>query len=243
MAEGLTTADGEVLDVDRAEAEFAAAMAAPPVDRPGLAAPERRPPEPPADPETAPHGWMWDRGEWRPKKAPGRPRAASEDKPRVASGPAPKVDKPKGSSKLDEAKSPTDFRKTVRETAEAAWFVLASTPVPEQVFGFKTGNLRTKLRVQAALVEANVDGLANGLNLVAQHNRFVAAGLSRLASGEGGLWVLPAVMMLAPFVAGTGQLWAGQLADAATLEDLAGQQEQKAAAYLEQMAAAATAEA
>lgn len=237
MAEGLATADGEVLGIDQAEAEFAAAMAAPPAGKAGLPAPEKRPPEPPADAEAAPHGWMWERGEWRPKKASGRPRVASGDKPRVTAAPVVSAPKVKPADKPKEKVS--DFRKPVRETIESAWFVLASTPVPERLFGYDTGGLRTKLRVQAKLLEANVDGIAAGLNTIAQHNRFVAAGLNRLASGDGGLWVLPAVMMLAPFVAATGQLWSGQLADAETLEKLASQTEAEAAQYLETMAQAA----
>jgi hypothetical protein len=235
MPESLSTIDGEPLDVDRSEAEFAAAMAAPPADKPGMTAPSRKPPEPAADPEAAPHGWTWSDGEWRAKKAPGRPRGGPADKPRVTdSPPAP----PPSATSTAPAR---DFRATLRETAEAAWFVLASVPVPEQAFGFKLAGVKTRIRVQAALLEANVENLAGGLNMLGQHNRFVAQALTRLASGEGGLWVLPAVMLLAPFVAQTGQLWTGQLVDEPTLEAMAAATEKQAQAYLAEQAKAATA--
>src|SRR2546430_13400595 len=114
MPESLSTVHGEALDVDRAEADFAAAMAAPPVDKPAVPAPARKPPEPAPDPVTAPHGWTWTDGEWRPKKAHGRPRAT--DKPRVTDAPSgtakatqTKTDGPKGTRS-------TDYRKTLRET-------------------------------------------------------------------------------------------------------------------------------
>jgi len=234
MAESLATLDGDPVDVDAAERDFAAAMAAPPADRPGKPAPARRPPEPDPDPENAPNGWTFLDGQWRPKKKAGRPRTPpAEDKARVSTGPAPAAAKTAPSS----PRSKVDFRKALRETCEAAWFVLASVPVPEQAFGFKLGGLRTKLRVQAALIQSNVDGLAAGVNLIGQHNRFVRQGLERLQSGEGGLWVLPACMLLAPFAAQTAQLWSGQLDDT-TLDAVAGQTEASVTAYVEQLAAA-----
>jgi hypothetical protein len=204
-------------------------MASPPEDKPGKAAPPRKSPEPSPDPVAAPHGWTWIDGDWRPKKAPGRPRTA--DKPRVTDAPAP----PK-TGKADPPK--TDHRKALRETCEALWFALAVIPVPDKAFGYSLGGLRTRLRVQAHLVETNVDALAAGLNTVGQHNGFMARALSRLSAGEAGLWVLPAALMLAPFVAQTGQLWSGQLADDSTLDAIAGQTEAKVTEYVEKLAAA-----
>jgi hypothetical protein len=234
MPEALATLDGERLDVDRTEAQFAAAMAAPPSEKPGMAAPARKPPEPPVDPQQAPHGWTWADGEWRPKKAPGRPRTPA-DKPRVTDSP------PAPPPAATHAAAPArDYRTTLKEAAEALWFVLAAAPVPQQAFGFKLTNVRRNLRVQAALIESNVDNLAGGLNLIAQHNKFVARAVARVEKGEGGLWVLPAVMLLAPLAAQTGQLWSGQLTDPATLEAIATKTEQDVGTYLAKMAEAAT---
>lgn len=241
MAESLSTLAGEPVETDTSEAAFAAAMAAPAADRPGLAAPARRPPEPAPDPENAPHGWTFAEGEWRPKKTAGRPRTAAE-KPRVTDAPAAPATKPAAAPTAVAAPATkADYRQALRETAEAAWFVLATTPVPEQAFGFKLGRFRTQLRVQAYLIEQNADGLANGINTVGQHNRFVGQALARLAAGEAGLWVLPAVMMLAPFAAGTAQLWSGKLAGQAELDDLAGKVEEQATQYLANLAASAAA--
>src|SRR6266516_4761682 len=183
-------------------------MAAPAADRPGMPAPARKPPEPAADPQTAPHGWTWTDGEWRPKKAPGRPRSA--DKARVT-----------------------------KDVAETVWFGLATTPVPDQAFGYNLRGLRTRLRVQAAIVEENLDALAGGVAMVAKHNRFVQRACERLATGEGGLWVLPATTMLAPFVAATAQLWSGRLADENQLEQIAEATEANARVYLQQLLKAA----
>ncbi len=237
MVETLSTLDGERVDVDQADAQFAAAMAAPPVDKPGRPAPGKRPPEPPADPAAAPHGWTFVGGEWRPKKAPGRPRHASPaDKPRVTDAPPPPAS-PAGKS----APGKVDYRKPLKEVFEAAWFVLAASPIPQRAFGFDLGGLRRTVRVQAALIEGNTDALAGGVNLISQHNGFIGRAVSRLSAGEGGLWVLPAVMLLAPFVAQTGQLWSGQLADDATLDAVAAQTEANVRVYLEKLATAAAA--
>lgn len=230
MGEQLLTADGAPVEVDQTEAAFAAAMAAPPADKPGMAAPPRRPPEPPADAQAAPHGWTYAEGEWRPKRAPGRPRATAADKPRVTEAPpTPPAAGPAG------AASKPDYSPACRITAESLWLVMAVAPVPDAAFGFKLGSLRRSLRAQAALIEMNVDGLAGGLNLIGQNNRFVGRMLSRGAAGEGGLWVLPAVMMLAPFAAQSAQLWAGKVDDA-TIDALAARTETGAANYLAQLA-------
>jgi len=234
VAEGLSTLDGEQIDVDTSEAAFAAAMAAPPVDQPGMAAPARKPPMPEPDPVAAPHGWRYTGGQWIPKQPPGRkPAEAKADKPRVTTAPpAP--------GKTTSSGSKHDFRATIKEAAESLWFGLASVPVPDKAFGYDLGGVRTKLRVQAHLIESNVDALAAGLNQIGQHNRFVAAGLRRLQSGEGGLWVLPTAMMLAPFITATGALWSGNLTDEVQLDAIAGKVEADAKDYIEQVAKTAT---
>ncbi len=241
MAEALATLEGEPIAIDQAEAAFAAAMAAPAADRPGMPAPARKPPEPAADPQTAPHGWTWTDGEWRPKKAPGRPRSA--DKARVTEA---KPDAPKSTTKTPPAGSvpprgspAVDFSSVIKDVAETVWFGLATTPVPDQAFGYNLRGLRTRLRVQAAIVEENLDALAGGVAMVAKHNRFVQRACERLATGEGGLWVLPATTMLAPFVAATAQLWSGRLADENQLEQIAEATEANARVYLQQLLKAA----
>lgn len=236
MAETLATLDGEAVDVDQAEAAFAAAMAAPPADRPGMAAPPRKPPEPAPDPEKAPHGWTWTDGEWRPKKAAGRPRRGSEDKARVTDAP-PAMAAPAGPGvKPDRPK--VDYRKTVKEFCEGVWFLLAAAPLPDKVFGYEIGAVRTRVRVQAYLVEQNANALAAGFHEIGQHNRFVARGLARLKAGEAGLWILPTMMLLAPFATATSQLWGGQL-DAASLDAIAAKTEADVADYLEKLTDAA----
>lgn len=239
MAEGLATLEGEQLDIDASEAEFAAAMAAPPSDRPGLAAPSKRPPMPEADPETAPHGWTFDGGEWRPKKSPGR-KAAPAEKPRVVDGPAPAAAaKPKTAAKP--AAPAKDYRKVVGETLEGIWFSLATVPIPETAFGYRLGGIRTRLRVQAGLIEQNAAELVGGITTMATHNRFVAQALDRLSTGESGLWILPAVSLLAPFVAATAQLWTGKLGSEEELEKLATKTEEAAVEWVQAQAQAAAA--
>jgi len=242
VAESLATLDGELVDLDATEAAFAAAMAAPATDKPGMPAPARRPPEPEPDAENAPHGWTWDSdaGEWRAKKSPGRPRSAA-DKARVTTAPSPS--RPAAAAAPSTAPPPAtpkqgrlDYRRVVRDTAEAAWFVLATVPVPEQAFGYKLGGLRVKVRAQAALLEQHLDGVAGGVATIAAHNSMLARALARMDAGEGGLWVLPAVMMLAPFVAATGQLWAGKLDDGELVDELAAHTEAAAQAYLSALA-------
>lgn len=234
--------DGEPIDLDATEAAFAAAMAAPPADRPGMAAPARKPPKPADDPDAAPYGWTFTDGEWRPKKTAGRPTAAA-DKARVTAKAPPVVHSPESRPGAGKPKTekPRDYTKSVKEVAEAVWFVAATVPVPDQALGYKLTGLRTKLRVQAAIVESNVDGIAGGLNLIGQHNKFVGNALSRMASGEGGLWVLPACMMLAPFAAQTAQLWTAGL-DGVDLDQVAEHTEAQAAAYVQKLAEAATAQ-
>lgn len=238
MAEGLATLEGEAIDFDQSEAQFAAAMAAPPSDKPGMAAPARKPPEPAPDPENAPHGWTWRDGEWKAKQAPGRPRSAG-DKPRVAAGPAPaaKAAAKPASPKAAPAK---DYRKVVGETLEGLWFTMATAPIPDTAFGYRLTGIRTRLRVQAGLIEQNINELVGGTTTVAAHSPFVARLLDRLSSGESGLWILPAVTLMAPFVAATAQLWTGKLGSEEELEKLATKTEESAAEWVQlQLQAAA----
>jgi hypothetical protein len=248
MPELLATLEGDVIDVDRAEADFAAAMAAPAADRAGMPAPARKPPEPDPDPDRAPHGWTYDEGEWRPKKHPGRPRTADKsDRPRVADAPRSSTSSSSTSSSSTRppasapAKAPANYTRAIKDTAEGLWFMLATVPVPDQAFGYQLAGLRTRARVQAHLVEQNVDRLAAGVNLIGQHNKFVGRALERLAAGEGGLWILPACMALAPFVAATGQLWTGTLGDESDLQHIAAKVEADAQTYIQQMAGQAAA--
>lgn len=230
MAEGLFTVEGEPIDVDASEAAFAAAMAAPPADKKGLAAPTKRPPEPPAD-DKAPHGYTYIDGEWRPKKAAGRPKAG--DKARVTeAAPAKAVATAKPADKTAPTAAP-DYRETLEDGLEAIWFVLASTPVPDQLLGYKLRGLRVRMRAQAFLIDQNHAGLAAGVGILARHNRFVARALERAKAGEGGLWSLQAAMALAPFAVQSAQLWSMDLAE---LEAMAEKVEAQAGEYIKTLA-------
>lgn len=240
MAEGLFDVDGKPVDIDASEAAFAAAMAAPPADKPGHAAPAKKPPQPAADPDNAPYGWMFEGGEWRAKKAPGRQKTG--DRPRVTDQPPPQLPTRPPAAKPDaKADKPSPYAHTVTETLEAVWFVLSSTPIPEQAFGFKLGRIRARLRAQAAIIEANDRALTAGTVTIAEHSPMVARALDRLKSGKGGLWVLPTLFMLAPFAAQSAQLWSGKLSEA-ELDAIAAQVEEQAADYVKQLSGVLEAE-
>lgn len=182
--ETLSTADGRPIDLDQTEQQFAAAMAAPRSDEPEAPAPPRRDP---TDPE-APYGRKVD---GTPKKAPGgRP-----PKPRMIEG-AKSEGKAKGK---DQPGAGRDYTGALTEFCEALWMVGASVPIPHDA-------TRVKVRVQAHVIRVNKDGLAQGVNMMAQHNATIRAGVEKLTTGSAG-WVLPAVMALAPFAVQSASVW------------------------------------
>ena len=182
--ETLSTADGQAIDLDEAEQQFAAAMAAPRSDEPEAPAPPKREP---TDPD-APYGRKVD---GTPKKAPGgRP-----PKPRMIEGPKD-GGKAKGN---DQPPSGRDYTAPLMEFCEGLYMIGASVPIPHDP-------TRVRVRVQAHVIRSNAPGIAQSVNTMAQHNGTIRAGVEKLTMGTAG-WVLPAVMALAPFAFQSAALW------------------------------------
>lgn len=189
MAEGLETADGETIDLDDTDREFAAAMAAPSGDDPEAPGP---PDIGPVDPD-APYGRKVDGS---PKKAPGgRP-----PKPRTTTQKA----LPAGGSDKDgkggkDAGDATTYAKGLEEFLAGVALALAVLPVPQD-------ELRVRLRVQAHVLRETGDGLAAGLGTCAEHNSVARWAVEKLTKG-GGAWVFPAALAVAPFAVQTVAVW------------------------------------
>lgn len=182
--ETLSTADGQAIDLDEAEQQFAAAMAAPRSDEPEAPAPPKREP---TDPD-APYGRKVD---GTPKKAPGgRP-----PKPRMIEG---RKDDGKAKSK-DQPAAGRDYTQPLAEFCDALWMIGASVPIPHDT-------TRVKVRVQAHVIRANAPAIAQSVNTMAQHNATIRAGVEKLTMGSAG-WILPACMALAPFAFQSAALW------------------------------------
>jgi hypothetical protein len=192
MAEGLETADGERIDLDHVDQEFAAAMAAPPADDPEAPAPPDMPPVDPA----APYGRKLD---GTPKKAPGGRPA----KPRTTTAKAIGAGPQSGSqNKKTEPESGT-YAKGLEELFAGVALALAVLPVPKD-------EVRIRLRVQAHVLKETGDGLAAGVGACAEHNGVVRWGVEKLTKG-GGAWVFPAALAIAPFAVQTAALWRAPL--------------------------------
>jgi hypothetical protein len=184
MAEGLATADGQVLNLDQSEQAFAAAMAAPRGDEPEHPAPPRRD----VDPD-APYGRKVDGS---PKKAPGGrpPKARVIEAPRGA-------ERPQEPRKT--AAPAADYSEGLSEFFQGVWMAAAAIPMPD-------GDVRIRVRAQAAVLKANAGGLVQGVNAMAQHNSTIRWGVEKLTMGSAG-WVLPAMFAIAPFAVQTAQVW------------------------------------
>lgn len=202
----------------------------PPPGIPAVAGPSKRPPMPDVDPAKAPHGWIFRAGKWQPKRPAGRPPKQPSARVETITASASTPARPTSSGKKH------DFRKTVTETAEALWLGLAMVPIPDKAFGRDLSGLRMRVRVQAAVIQANTAPLATGIQMISEHNDTVKRVLTKMESGDGGLWVLPAVLLIAPFVAQTGQLWTSRIDEgiAAMAEDV----ENTANAHIRAMTAA-----
>lgn len=191
MPEGLATADGETIDIDRVEQEFAAAMAAPAGDEAEAASP---PDIGLVDPE-APFGRKAD---GTPKKGPGgrppkdRPRV-TDKAPKALSGPQ------KGGKTGGTAPSAVDYAKGLEEFLAGLALGLAVIPVPNDA-------VRVRCRYQSAVIEQTGDGLAKGVGMVAEHNGVARWAVEKLTQG-GGAWVFPAAMAIAPFAVSSAMLW------------------------------------
>jgi hypothetical protein len=209
MPEGLATADGTAIDLDRAEQEFARAMAAPEPDEPEHPAPPKR--EELSEEEAGQrYGWTTDpkTGQRRAKRAKGRPST----KPRTTT-PPPAPDKP---VKPKDVPAKPDFTGPLADLTSALWMVAAAVPIPAEP-------LRIKVRAQAKILRENRGGLVQGVNVMAQNNGVIRRGVEMLAMGSGG-WILPATMAVAPFCVQSAQMWK---MDPAELVDLAKQTEKE----------------
>lgn len=188
MPETLATADGQKLDLDQSDAEFARAMAAPRGDEPEAPAPPKRDP---VDPE-APYGRKVD---GTPKKSPGgRP-----PKPR-------EIEAPKGGKDQDTKTGPRAAQDYARDLAE----FLGGIQLALAVLPISNENFRVHARYQSAVLDRTGDGLAQGLGTVAEHNSAIRWGVEKLTQG-GGAWIFPAAMAIAPFAVSTAMLWSAQV--------------------------------
>jgi hypothetical protein len=181
MAEGLATAGGERIDLSDPDRAFGAAMAAPRADDPQHPAP------PPIDPD-APFGRKVD---GTPKKRPGgRPPKTPAARTTTAVPPPGDGKGPAG---------PADYQEGLTEFFDGVWLALAATPVPAEA-------LRIRVRAQAAVLKANQEGLARGVNVAAQHNGQIRWAVEKVTTGNGA-WLLPAMFAVAPFAVQTAQVW------------------------------------
>lgn len=228
MPEGLATEDGTEIDLDAAEAEFAAAMNAPEPDEPVHPAPPKR--EQLTEEELgAKYGWTTDKdGNRRAKRAKGRPSA----KARTTEAPPPPAEpqKPAKGAKGDSPKP--DYTGPLTEFTGALWMVAAATPMPSEA-------LRVRVRAQAKVLRSTQGNVVQGVNMMAQHNGTIRRGVEALTMGGAG-WVLPAVMALAPFAVQSAAVWK---ADPANLVVLAAQTEEEWAEEFAAMTAELQAEA
>jgi len=191
MPEGLATAEGEQIDFDQTEREFAAAMAAPPADDPEAPGP---PDMPPIDPE-APYGRT---AAGVPKRKPGRP---PKEKPRTVPGSSVSKAEPagKGGKGDGQAQGGKDYSEGLRSFTQILWMALAGLPIPGE-------ERRVRCRVQAAVLKENQAGVVSGVNIMAQHNGVIRWGVEKLATGEAS-WIFPAALALMPFAVQTSMLW------------------------------------
>jgi hypothetical protein len=176
MAEGLTLADGTPVDIDAAGQQFAAAMAAPePGEAPDYPAPPRKDPE-------APYGYMDDGV--TPKKAMGRPKSDPASKPRTAKTVPAAPPRGSKSSAVAEAR---DYTQGLTDVGTAVWVGLAGLPWT---------------RPYSVLWRAQVPAMARAWNAAAQENAQVRVKVAKIASGEGGMWILGVALATAPVLGG-----------------------------------------
>lgn len=205
MPEGLATADGTAIDLERSEQEFARAMAAPEPDEPEHAAPPKR--QQLSEEELgAKYGWTTGPdGERRAKRAKGRPST----RPRQTTAPAADGKPAKGGKTPGDPAAKPDLSGPLTEFTSALWMVMAASPIPSD-------GIRIKVRAQAKVLRENQGGLCQGINLMAQHNGTIRRGVELLTTGNAG-WVLPACMALAPFAVQSASVWKSSPADLVAL--------------------------
>jgi hypothetical protein len=188
MPEGLATAEGEKIDLDHVEQDFARAMAAPLATDPEAPAP----PDIGTDPE-APFGRRVDGS---PKKSRGgRP---PKERPRTQETPKALTGKQEPGKDKDKEPGP-GHAQGLSDFTEVLWMALAGLPIPGD-------ERRIRCRVQAAVLKENQAGVVGGVSIMAQHNGVIRWGVERLVGG-GGAWIFPAALALMPFAVQTTMLW------------------------------------
>jgi hypothetical protein len=141
-----------------------------------------QPPEYPAPPKKDPEAPYGRTKDGTPKKAPGRaPRKDAHDQARTS---------PRAPTALSGPLK--DYTAALADTATGVW--IATSPIPF-------------LKPYAALWKATSPGMVKAWNSAAQQNGTVRSYADKLASGEGGVWILGVAMASVPFVAGAWDLF------------------------------------
>lgn len=194
-------------------------------DRADKAVRKAAPDEPkpvPADP-SAPFGYMKDprTGEVRPRKTAGRqpkqaksiaaPKARAANKPRIA------ADAP---AELAPVVTPADHAAQVGSLIDGLWMVAGAIPATDaKVFGVDIGALAVRAKATATVMQQQRASLSQGLGKMADNVEFIGKGVEYLAKDGGPGWVIPAALMILPFVGAMGQLWSAPIEQIKPLAD------------------------
>lgn len=169
-------------------------------------------PGPVSDPE-APFGWMKDSsapGGVRPRKRPGK-QAKSE-------APPPSRPATKARSKPAPAAANLDYSGAIGELAQGVWMVMAAVPSVDQKIGkINLADVSTRFKAQASILKDNGDGVVKGLTMMAQHNAQVRGAIEKLSAETGPAWILPAMMLMLPFVGQSAAMWRAPVSGDVTL--------------------------
>lgn len=181
MAEGLQTADGTPVDVPAAasDEELNKQFAQ------AMNAPEPDEPTIAAPPRKDPEAPYGRKADGTPKKGPGgRPAKSRAEKPRTVSAPTP----------ADIAAR--DYRQGLAEVTDGVWYLMTIAPSPQ-------------LHAQAAIFKMHRPNLVHALNIGAQHNPWIRAGVEAMTGP--GTWVATMGMALVPFALQSAALWTGRM--------------------------------
>jgi hypothetical protein len=216
----LVTPDGE-LDEAAVARQFAESMAEPEPDEPVAAAPPRKAAATP--PPAAAAG--------EPAEDPKHSKARTTSS---TSSTGTRTRARRGSKKTEPGPAPSEgaYVQPVSEFLQGLTIAGALTPLP-------AGALATRVRLQSALVNDHITGLATAVDGAARHNAVIRKGVESLTMGSAG-WVLPAVLAVAPFAAMSFSLWktpvdeqmvrAGQVFEAEVRAAMMGQPDDQSAA-------------
>lgn len=168
---------------------------------------------PVSDPE-APFGWMKDpkTGETRPRKRPGKQSSGAKTEP------PPRRAATKARSAPAPARAAQDYAGAIGELAQGVWMIMAAVPTVDQKVGkINLADVSTRFKAQASILKENGDGVVKGLTMMAQHNAQVRAGIDKLSSETGPAWILPAMMLMLPFVGQSAAMWRAPVSGDVTL--------------------------